>query len=156
MSVGAAEDVAKQQDYDYAKAQMDKAKLAGLDTIRVTQTWTRNQKAVGPMDTIELGNVVNAAQFTGIRVILSLYPFGSSVTPLADQDRANFAAFCVDVAKKVPVREGLHRRQRAEPEPLLDAAVRSRRRGRRRAGLCLAPGDGIRRPEGRAAAITIY
>ena len=102
MSVGAAEDVAKQQDYDYAKAQMDKAKLAGLDTIRVTQTWTRNQKAVGPMDTIMLGNVVNAAQFTGVRVILSLFPFGSSVTPLTDEDRANFAEFCVDAAKKFP------------------------------------------------------
>ena len=102
MSVGAAEDVAKQLDYAYAKTQMDMAKLAGLDTIRVTQTWTRGQKAVGPMDTIMLGNVVEAAQFTGVRVIVSLYPFGSSVTPLTDDERANFAAFCVDAAKKFP------------------------------------------------------
>ena len=43
MAVGGAEDVAKQQDYAFAKVQMDKAKLAGLDTIRVTQTWTRSR-----------------------------------------------------------------------------------------------------------------
>ena len=102
MTVGAAEDVAKQQDYAFAKAQMDMAKLAGLDTVRVTQTWTRGRTEVGPIDTIELGNAVNAAQFTGVRVILSLYPFGSSVTPLTEEERADFAAFCVDVAKKFP------------------------------------------------------
>jgi hypothetical protein len=102
MAVGGAEDVAKQQDPAFAKVQMDKAKLAGLDTIRITQTWTRGQKAVGPIDTVSLRNVVAAAQFTGVRVVLSLYPFGSSVTPLTDEDRADFAAFCVDAAQKLP------------------------------------------------------
>jgi len=102
MVVGGAEDVAKQQDYAFSKAQMDKAKLAGLDTIRVTQTWRRGQTTVGGIDRITLGNVVSAAQFTGVRVILSLYPFGSSVTPLTDEDRAAFASFCVDVAKRFP------------------------------------------------------
>ncbi len=102
MAVGGAEDVAKQQDYAFAKVQMDKAKLAGLGTIRVTQTWARGQTAVGPIDTISLANVVKAAQFTGVRVVLSLYPFGSSVTPLTDEDRAAFAAFCVDAATKFP------------------------------------------------------
>src|SRR5205823_562868 len=43
-----------------------------------------------------------AAQFTGIRVILSLYPFGSSVTPLTDEDRAAFAQFAVDAARRWP------------------------------------------------------
>ena len=43
MMVGAAEDVVKTQDYAFAKSEMDNLKLAGLDTIRVTQTWTRGQ-----------------------------------------------------------------------------------------------------------------
>jgi hypothetical protein len=102
MAVGAAEDIAKQQDYAFAKANMDKAKLAGLDTIRLTQTWTKGQRAVGGIDSISLGNAVKAAQFTGVRVVLSLYPFGSSVTPTTDEDRADFAAFAVDAAKKYP------------------------------------------------------
>jgi hypothetical protein len=103
MMVGAAEDVAKTPDYDYAKASMDKAKLAGLDTIRLTQTWTHGQTKLGPEDQIILGNAVGAAQFTGLRVVLSLYPFGSSVTPLTDGDRADFAAFVTDVASRYPL-----------------------------------------------------
>ena len=41
MMVGAAEDVVKAQDYAFAKAEMDKLKLAGFDTIRLTQTWSK-------------------------------------------------------------------------------------------------------------------
>ena len=103
MLVGAAEDVAKQQDSSFAKLEMDKARLAGLDSIRITQTWTTGQTALGPNDEQILTNAVTAAQFTGLRVVLSLYPFGSSVTPSTDQDRADFAAFAVDVANRYPL-----------------------------------------------------
>lgn len=103
MLVGAAEDVAKAQDPAFSTASMDLAKLAGLDTIRLTQTWTRGQTQLGPSDQILLGNAIAAAQFTGIRVVLSLYPYGSSVTPLSDQDRAGFASFTVDIAKRYPL-----------------------------------------------------
>ena len=103
MMVGAAEDVGRAQDYAFAKLQMDKAKLEGLDAIRLTQTWTKGQTKLGPNDAIELGNAVKAAQFTGLRVILSIYPFGSSVTPLTDADRADFAAFAVDVVQRYPL-----------------------------------------------------
>jgi len=117
MMVGAAEDVGKQQDYAFAKTSMDKAKLAGFDSIRLTQTWTKGQQKLGPFDQITLGNAITAAQFTGIRVVLSLYPFGSSVTPLTDQDRADFASFAADIAKRYPL-------VRAQPQPVLAAAVR--------------------------------
>jgi hypothetical protein len=103
MLVGAAEDVAKQQDAGFAKLEMDKARLAGLDSIRLTQTWTTGQTKLGPNDEDILTNAITAAQFTGLRVVLSLYPFGSSVTPLTDDDRADFAAFAVDVAARYPL-----------------------------------------------------
>jgi hypothetical protein len=103
MMVGAAEDVVKAQDSSFAKAEMDKLKLAGFDTIRVTQTWTKGQTQLGPNDAIELGNAISAAQFTGVRVVLSLYPFGSSVTPLTDQDRLDFTQFATDVANRFPL-----------------------------------------------------
>ncbi|HEV7642021.1 MAG TPA: hypothetical protein VGO39_14235, partial [Gaiellaceae bacterium] len=47
MMVGTAEDVVKAQDYAFAQAEMDKVKLAGLDTIRLTQTWTKGQTKLG-------------------------------------------------------------------------------------------------------------
>jgi hypothetical protein len=103
MMIGAAEDVSRQQDYAFAKTEMDMARLAGLDSIRLTQAWTPGQVKLGPNDQIELGNAVKAAQFTGLRVVLSVYPYGSSVTPLTDQDRADFAAFVVDVATRYPL-----------------------------------------------------
>ncbi|MDX6426525.1 MAG: polysaccharide biosynthesis protein PslG [Gaiellaceae bacterium] len=103
MMVGAAEDVVKAQDYAFAKAEMDKLKLAGFDSIRITQTWTKGQTKLGPNDAITLGNAMQAAQFTGVRVILSLYPFGSSVTPLTDQERLDFTQFAADVAQRYPL-----------------------------------------------------
>jgi hypothetical protein len=102
MLVGAAEDVGKTPDYAFAKASMDNAKLAGFSSVRITQTWTKDQTKLGASDQIILGNAINAAQFTGIRVVLSLYPFGSSVTPLTDDQRADFAAFAADVATRYP------------------------------------------------------
>jgi hypothetical protein len=102
MLVGAAEDLGKQSSYADAKVEMDKARLAGLDAIRITQTWRTGERAVPAAARTPLANAVEAAQFTGMRVILSLYPFGSSVTPLTDQDRADFAAFVVDVAARFP------------------------------------------------------
>jgi len=103
MLVGAAEDIGRQQDYAFAKSEMDMARLAGLDSVRLTQVWTTGDVHLGPNDQIELGNAVKAAQFTGLRVLLSIYPLGSSVTPLTDEDRADFAAFVVDVATRFPV-----------------------------------------------------
>jgi hypothetical protein len=103
MMVGVAEDVVQAQDYSFAKAEMDNVKLAGFDTIRLTQPWTKGQTALGPIDQITLGNAMKAAQFTGVRVILSLYPFGSSVTPLTDQDRLDFSEFAADVVKRYPL-----------------------------------------------------
>ena len=103
MMVGAAEDVVKAQDYTFAKAEMDKLKLAGFDTIRVTQTWAKGETKLGPNDQITLGNAMKAAQFTGVRVILSIYPFGSSVTPLTDQDRLDFTEYAADIVKRYPL-----------------------------------------------------
>ena len=58
MMVGAAEDVVRTPDYAFSKTEMDKLKLAGLDTIRITQTWTKGQTALGPNDAITLDNAM--------------------------------------------------------------------------------------------------
>ena len=102
MLVGAAEDDAKTQDAAFAKVEMDEMRMAGLDSIRITETWVKGQSTLGPEDAITLGNAVTAAQFSGLRVILSVYPYGSSVTPLTDEDRTDFSAFVVDIARRFP------------------------------------------------------
>ncbi|HEV2590654.1 MAG TPA: hypothetical protein VGU02_02055, partial [Gaiellaceae bacterium] len=79
MMVGAAEDNGKQPTEAAAKVEMDKAKLAGLDTIRMTVSWKTGERTLLASEATTLTNAIEAAQFTGIRVILSIYPFGSSV-----------------------------------------------------------------------------
>jgi hypothetical protein len=103
MLVGAAEDAGEAQTYATAKLQMDLAKLAGLDAIRLTATWTSGETAPPPAQSTALANAIDAAQFTGLRVIVSIYPVGSSVTPLTDQARADFAAFSASIARRYPL-----------------------------------------------------
>jgi hypothetical protein len=105
MMVGAAEDVVLQHDPGFAKSRMELAKLAGLDTIRVTAQWSRGQTALGDNARIDLTNAVDAARFYGIRVVISIYPFGSSVTPIAPDDRADFAKYAAWIAENYP---GIH------------------------------------------------
>jgi hypothetical protein len=102
MMIGAAEDLAKQPTEAAAKVEMDKAKLAGLDAIRVTVTWKTGERSLPASDATGLTNAIDAAQFTGIRILLSIYPYGSSVTPLTPDAQADFAAFAADVAKTYP------------------------------------------------------
>lgn len=103
MMVGAAEDLVKQPTEAAAKVQVDKLKLAGLDTVRVTQTWKTGETKVPASALAPLTNAIDAAQFSGVRVIVSVYPFGSSVTPLTPEAQADFAAFAADVATRFPV-----------------------------------------------------
>lgn len=102
MFVGAADDVVLQHDPAFARSRVDLAKLAGLDTLRITAQWSRGDRALGPNNALDIGNAVAAANLAGARVILSLYPFGSSVTPLADADRADFVAWTTDVVRRFP------------------------------------------------------
>jgi hypothetical protein len=102
MMVGAAEDVVLQHDPGFAKSRMELAKLAGLDTIRVTAQWSRGQRTLGDNARIDLTNAVDAARFYGIRVVISIYPFGSSVTPIAPDDRADFTRYAASIAESYP------------------------------------------------------
>jgi hypothetical protein len=101
--VGAAEDAGEVSSYADAKLQMDLAKLAGLDAIRLTATWTSGEKAPPAAQSTALANAIDAAQFSGLRVIVSIYPTGSSVTPLTDQARSDFAAFAASIATRYPL-----------------------------------------------------
>ena len=68
----------------------------------------------------------------------SVYNFGSKTTPLTDDDQASFAGHAAALARAGPRPPELHHRQRAEPEPLLAAAVQRGRHRRGRAGVPVA------------------
>ncbi len=102
MFVGAAEDDAKAPTLVLAKTKMDLAKLAGLDAIRLTAQWRTGQTAPTAADLASLKNAVDAADLDGITVYLSVYPFGSSVTPLTAQARSDFASFAASLARAFP------------------------------------------------------
>jgi hypothetical protein len=100
--IGAAEDAGRQPDYAVAQAQMEKASQAGFNTIRLTQMWTTGEQTLNATDRVALGNALKAAKARDIRVILSIYPTGSSVTPTSTETRAQFAAFVADIAQRFP------------------------------------------------------
>src|SRR5215203_6538475 len=102
MFVGAADDVVVQRDPVLAQSRTDLAKLAGLDTLRLSVQWSRGQTELEGPALEGLENAVTAAKLDGIRIVLSLYPLGSSVTPLTDADRADFAAWATDVVQRFP------------------------------------------------------
>ena len=106
MLVGAAEDVVRRPDLVSAKAEMDRLRLAGFDSVRISQTWAHGQTAPSAADLNSLRNAVAAAQLDGMKVILAVHPFGSSQTPLTEESREQFARFTASLARALPgVRE---------------------------------------------------
>ena len=102
MLVGAVDQNVLQPTDAQAKANLQLAKDAGLgDAIRLTLTWARGKRAPEAESVKRVRSAVAAAG-TGTRIYLSLYPFGSSVTPLTDSDQGDFTAWVVAIAKAVP------------------------------------------------------
>ena len=98
MLVGAVE-----QDALQSADALDLAQRANLgDAVRVTLTWARGRRAPEEDSVTRLRNVVEAAAKTGTTVYVSLYPFGSSQTPLSDADQGDFAAWVTAIARAVP------------------------------------------------------
>jgi hypothetical protein len=102
MLIGAAEDLVKQGDPVETKAELDLAKLGGLDAIRITQVWAPGQTAPTEASLKVDRTVVGAAQLDGIRIFVSILNFGSRTTPLSDEDQADFVAYSAALAKALP------------------------------------------------------
>jgi hypothetical protein len=102
MWVGAAEDAPKTSDPVVAKAKLTLARLAGLDTVRITILWARGRTEIPAAEEAQLDALEQAARLSGIRVAVSIYPFGSSQTPLTEESRAEFAGYAAAVARAHP------------------------------------------------------
>jgi len=102
MRIGAVEDAPRSTSLVTAKAQMTLARLAGFDSIRVTQIWAPGMTEPTADDVTALGNVVTAADLVGMRVFVTVMPFGSKTTPLGNDMQGQFAEFAAAVVTKVP------------------------------------------------------
>ncbi|HEY6031753.1 MAG TPA: hypothetical protein VIU44_14370, partial [Gaiellaceae bacterium] len=72
MFVGAAEDNVRSLDPLGAKSKLDLAAIAGLGTVRMTSIWTPGQSVVAGDDLVALRNAATAAEFDGVRLIVSV------------------------------------------------------------------------------------
>ncbi len=97
--VGVAEDSPKQATLTAAKARVTMAQLAGVRQIRVTAQWRPGLTAPPDGELAALRNAADAGRLAGIRIVVTVYPFGSSVTPLTPAARAEFASYTAAVVR---------------------------------------------------------
>jgi len=102
MAFGAAEDVVRAPDLVSAKAEMTLFRLAGFSAVRITSQWLPGQVAPTDAELTILRNVTAAAQLSGVKVYLSVYPPGSRSTPLTPEAREEFAAFLTVLTQQFP------------------------------------------------------
>ena len=129
-------------------------RLAGFRAVRITSTWEPGLTAPTEHEAAVLANVAAAASLHGVRVYVSVYHAGSRTTPLTPEAQAEFAAYAAAIVQRQPELPRRDRRQRAEPQPLLAAAVQRRRHRRVGARLPRAARGDLRRGQGGARRTT--
>jgi hypothetical protein len=105
MYMGAAEDEGRNADPLVAAEKLELAQSAGFQAIRVTAIWTPGLSSVPPDQLEALRAVAAAGVFYGIKIVATVMPFGSSVTPLTPKARAEFASFAADLVDNTTIRE---------------------------------------------------
>ena len=125
--VGAAEDIVRQPTITQAKAQLDLMSLAGLKAVRITATWSPGLRAPLPGEQNAIDIVADAASLTGMRVIVQVFHKDFTTTPLTDGGAWRVRRLHGGDRARQPDDQGLRDRQRAEPQSVLDAAIRPRR-----------------------------
>ena len=105
MYMGAAEDEGRNGDPLVAAAKLELARDAGFEAIRVTALWKPGLSELPPDQLEALRSIAAAGDFNGIKIVVTVMPFGSSVTPLTARDRSDFASFAADVVRRTTIRE---------------------------------------------------
>src|SRR5438874_12476217 len=90
LRVGAVEDAAIWQD---PGAEMDLAKLAGFDSIRMTAQWAAGQTVLPAGQVSRLQRAALFASMRGLNPIVSIYNPGAGSTPSDPGARAQFVEF---------------------------------------------------------------
>jgi hypothetical protein len=72
------------------------------DAARITVTWQRKQTALDPNLLNDLRYGIDQVEAAGADVYLTVYPNGSSETPLSAADQATFARFSASLVRVLP------------------------------------------------------
>jgi hypothetical protein len=99
LHVGGVEDAAI---WSNPGAQMDLAKRAGFDSIRMTVQWSNGATALPRDQMARVQNAARAAVARGIQPIVAIYNTGSSSTPADDASRSAFVRFTRSVVASLP------------------------------------------------------
>jgi hypothetical protein len=99
LRVGAVEDAAIWSD---PGAQMDLAKLAGFDSIRMTAQWTPGTTILPPGQVSRLQRAALFASMRGLNPIVSIYNPGGASAPNDPSARAQFVEFAKSVVTALP------------------------------------------------------
>ncbi len=99
LRVGAVEDAGIWND---PGAEMDLAKLAGFDSIRMTAQWTAGQTTLPPGQVSRLQRAALFASMRGLNPIVSIYNPGGSSAPSDPGARAQFVEFAKTVVTALP------------------------------------------------------
>jgi hypothetical protein len=99
LRVGAVEDAAIWND---PGAEMDLAKLAGFDSIRMTAQWAAGQTVLPPGQVSRLQRAALFASMRGLNPIVSIYNPGGNSAPSDPGARAQFVEFAKTVVTALP------------------------------------------------------
>lgn len=99
LHVGAVEDAAIWQNPD---AEMDLAKLAGFDSIRMTAQWSAGMTVLPPGQVSRLQRAAIAASMRGLNPIVSIYNVNGASSPNDPSARAQFVEFAKSTVRTLP------------------------------------------------------
>jgi hypothetical protein len=103
MFMGAVDNAPLQTSLVAAKAKMELAEFAGFDAVRVAAFWAPGRASVIPeYDQIVLKNAAQAAQLTGIRLIVGVSNLNSRTSPNTAARQEQLAIYTLAIARLLP------------------------------------------------------
>ena len=99
LRIGVVDDAAVWND---AGAQVDLAKAAGFDSMRITAQWSPGQTAMSPGQVTRLQRAAIFASMRGVNPIVSIYNVSGAGTPTTPDSRAQFVEFAKSVVRTLP------------------------------------------------------
>jgi hypothetical protein len=99
IGVGAVEDAAIWQN---PEAQMDLAKLAGFNTVRMTAQWSNGMTVLPPGQVSRLQRAAMLASMRGITPIVSIYNVNGATAPNDPSAQAQFVEFAKSTVRELP------------------------------------------------------
>jgi Bacterial Ig domain len=99
IGVGAVEDAAIWQS---PEVQMNLAKLAGFNTIRMTAQWSNGMTILPPGQVSRLQRAAMLASMRGITPVVSIYNVNGATAPNDPSSRAQFVEFAKSTVRELP------------------------------------------------------